>query len=81
MPTSHRHSGFLSFAMFITAAVAVLAVAAFAYRPDLGPGSIALSIGTAPPIREASLARHADPVAVDQLAVFLERWTSTAASK
>jgi hypothetical protein len=78
MAHANRRFGVFNFAIFTTAAVAVLAVAALAYQPDLDAGSIALSVGTAPPMQESSLDRHTDQMAVNQLAVFLERWTNTA---
>lgn len=80
MANANRRFGFFNFAIFHAAALAVLVVAALAYQPDLDAGSIALSIGTAPPMHEASLDRPADHVAVNQLALFLQRWTNTAAS-
>ena len=71
MATSDRHFRPVTCAIFAAAAAAALAVAALAHQPDLGAGSIALSIGTAPPMPEASRERHADQPAVNQLAVFL----------
>ena len=47
----------------------------------LGAASVALSIGAAPPMPEASRERHADQSAVNQLAVFLQRWTNTAGAE
>ena len=72
MANANRRFGFFNFATFTAAAVAIVAVAALAYRPDLGPGTIALSIGTPTPMAEASRDHHRD-----QLAVFLQRWAST----
>ena len=68
MANANRRFGVFNFAIFTTAAVAVLAVAALAYQPDLDAGSIALSVGTAPPMQQSSLDRHADQMAVNQLA-------------
>lgn len=76
MANANRRFGFFTLAT-LTAAAAALAVAALAYQPDLGAGSIALSIGTATPIPEASLERHADQMAANQLAAFLREWTNT----
>lgn len=77
MANANRRFGLFALATFTTATAAALAVAALAYQPDLGAESIALSIGTATPISEASLERHADRMAANQLAVFLRDWTNT----
>ena len=77
MANANRRFGLFTFATFTTATAAALTVAALAYQPDLGAGSIALSIGTATPIPEASLERHADQMAANQLAAFLREWTNT----
>lgn len=81
MANANRRFGVFNFAIFTAATLAVLAVAAFAYQPDLGAGSIALSIGTPTPMIEASRDRPGEQVAADQLAVFLQRWASTTASE
>jgi hypothetical protein len=83
MANANRRFGLFTFATFTTATaaaltVAALTVAALAYQPDLGAGSIALSIGTATPISDSSLDRRADRMAANQLAVFLRDWTNTA---
>lgn len=78
MANANRRFGLFTLAKFTTAAAAALAVVALAYQPNLDTGSIALSIGTATPIPEASLDRHADRMAANQLAVFLRDWTNTA---
>lgn len=81
MAYANRHFGFFNFALFTAAAITVLAVAALAYQPDLDAESIALSVGTPPPMVEASRDRHGAQVASGQLAVFLQRWTSTTSSE
>jgi hypothetical protein len=78
MANANRRFGLFTFATFTTATAAALTVAALAYQPDLGAGSIALSIGTATPISDSSLDRRADRMAANQLAVFLRDWTNTA---
>lgn len=80
MANANRRFGFLNFALFTAAAITILAVAALAYQPDLDAGSIALSVGTPPPMAEASRDRHGQ-VASSQLAVFLHRWTSIKSSE
>lgn len=77
MADANRRFRLLTVSILTTAAAAALAVAVLAYRPDLGAGTIALSIGTATPMGEAALERHAGQVAVDQVAVFLKRWADT----
>jgi hypothetical protein len=77
MANANRRFGFFNFAIFTAAAIAIVAVAALAYRPDLGSGTIALSIGSPAPMTEASR----DQMAGDQLTVFLQRWASTTASQ
>ena len=77
MANANRRFGFFTLATLMATAAA-LAVAALAYQPDLGAGSIALSIGTATPISDSSLDRRADRMAANQLAVFLRDWTNTA---
>ena len=79
MANANRRFGHFTFAIFASSAAIALAAAVLAYRPDLGAGNIALSIGTATPISEASFNRHGDQMAVDQMAVFLQRWTNTTA--
>lgn len=81
MANANRHFGFFNFAIFTAAAVAVLAGAALAYRPDRDAGTITLSIGTPTPVAEASRDRHGALVASNQLAVFLQRWASTTGSE
>jgi hypothetical protein len=79
MAKANRRFGLFTFAIVTTATAAALAVAVLAYQPNLGTGSIALSIGTATPVPEAAIERHAaDRMAVNQLAVFLQHWTNTA---
>jgi hypothetical protein len=78
MANANRRFGVRNFAIFATAA-AVLAVGALAHQPDLDAGRIALSIGAAPSAPVASLERHADQRAVNPLAAFLQRWTTTVA--
>ena len=79
MANANRRFGFRNFAIFATAAAAaVLAIGALAHQPDLDAGRIALSVGTATSVPEASLERHADQRAVNPLAAFLQRWTNTA---
>ncbi len=77
MANANRRFGFFNFAIFTAAAVAIVAIAALAYQPDLGAGTIALSIGSPAPVTKASR----DQLATDQLTVFLQRWASTTASK
>ena len=77
MANANHRFGAFNFAIFTTAAIAVLAVAALAHQPDLDAGSIALSVGTAPPMPVSSLDRPVDQMAVNQLAVFMQHWTST----
>ena len=77
MANANHRFGLFTFATFTTATAAAFAVAALAYQPDLGAGSIALSIGTATPISDSSLDRRADRMAANQLAVFLRDWTNT----
>jgi hypothetical protein len=79
MANANRRFGVRNFAIFATAAAAVLAVGALAHQPDLDAGRIALSIGAAPSAPVASLERHADQRAVNPLAAFLQRWTTTVA--
>jgi hypothetical protein len=76
MANANRRFGFLNFA--ILAAATALAVEALAHQPDLHAGSIALSTGTVTSLPEASLERHADRMAVNPLAAFLQHWTNTA---
>ncbi len=67
------HRGFSILAILITAAAGVVAGLASAPDPDT---AIALSIGPAGLVHTASRAELERP-AVNQLAVFLVRWTST----
>ena len=78
MPTANRRFGLFGPAIFTLTTAATLAVAVLAYQPDLGAGSIALSIGMATPMPAQSVDRSADRMAVNQLAMFLQRWTNTA---
>ena len=78
MANANRRFGLFTFVTLTTAAAAALTAAALAYQPDLGAGSIALSIGAATPISDSSLDRRADRMAANQLAVFLRDWTNTA---
>ncbi len=60
----------------VLAAVLAAAVAFLAHRPALGTGSIAVSPG--PPLSNPkSSYPQNDDRAANQLAIFLERWTST----
>ncbi len=60
------------------AAVVIAAVALLAYPPGLGTGSIALNAGPSVPVSKSLSYRQDDGRAVNQLATFLEPWTSTA---
>lgn len=62
----------------VLAAVAIVAVAVLAYRPGLDMGSIALNIGPSVPVSNSLSYRQDGGRAVNQLATFLEPWTSTA---
>jgi hypothetical protein len=59
--------------IFGGAAGMAAAVAVLAFQPDLGSGSIALSIGAVGPVPMSAPCRQADRTAVTQLAAFLER--------
>ena len=59
----------------VLAAVVVAAVAVLAYRP--GMGSIALNAGPSVSVSNSPSYRQGDGPAVNQLATFWERWTST----
>ena len=62
----------------ILAVVVIAAVAVLAYRPGLGTDSIALDNGPSVPASRSLSYRQDDGRAANQLATFLEPWTSTA---
>ncbi|MBN9087115.1 MAG: hypothetical protein J0J01_09420 [Reyranella sp.] len=75
---SRSDRGLSTVEIFAIAAAAAIAIAVVAYHPKADAGSISLGMEAAARLPGTTSSAQAHRTASNQLATFLERWTSTA---